>query len=127
MKDRGGERGGIEAHVRENVRDFEEMGQIRVAGAAKLVVVALGGNFVGAAEHPGVFGRTVLAELLEQFLEASVELASGAVAVKGKRDFVRRRHGLVYAGKGASGERGISGDNDDRRGGKDEAPTPPVF
>jgi len=87
------------------VRDFEEMGQVRIAGAAELVVVALGGNFVGAAEHPGILGRTVLAELLDQFLEASVELASGAVAVEGQGDFFRRRNGLVYAGKGASGER----------------------
>src|SRR5260370_40275970 len=128
MKNRGGKCGGVEAHVREDVRDFEEVGQVRVAGAAELVVMALGGNFVSASEHPGVFGGAVLAELLEQFLETSVELASGAVAVEGQWDFVRRRHGLVYAGMGASGERGISGDNnDDRRGGKDEAPTPPGF
>src|SRR5260370_13230746 len=113
MKNRGGKRGGIETHVREDVRDFEKMRQVRIAGAAELVVMALGGNFVGAAEHPRIFGRTVFAELLDQFLEACVELASGAVAVKGERDFVRRRHGLVYAGKGARGERGISGDNDE--------------
>ena len=65
-------------------------------------------NFVSAAKHPGIFGRTVLAELFEQFLEARVELANGAVAVEAERDFVRRRHGLVYAGKGASRESGLT-------------------
>src|SRR5882762_10128222 len=122
MENRGGQRGGVEPHVREDVRDFEEVGEIGIAGAAELVMVPLGGDFVSAAEHPGIFGRAVLAELFEQFLETSVELASGAVAVEGQGDFVRRRHGLVYARKGASGERGISGDNDDRRGGKCAAP-----
>jgi hypothetical protein len=71
--------------------------------------VALGGDFVGAAEHPGIFGGAVLAELFEQFLEAPVELANSAVAVEAERDFVRRRHGLVYAGRGISREKGIVG------------------
>ncbi len=60
-------------------------------------MVTFGGNFVGAADHPGIFGGAVLAELFEQFLEADVELANRAIAVEAKRDFVRRRHGLVYA------------------------------
>jgi len=59
MEKRGSEGGGIEAHVREDVRDFEQMGQVRLAGAAELVVVALGGNLVGATDHPGIFGRAV--------------------------------------------------------------------
>jgi len=87
------------------MRDLEQVGEIRIAGAAELVVVALGRDFVGAAEHPGIFRGAVLAELFEELLEASVELANGAVAVEAQRDFVRRRHGLVYAGKGASCEK----------------------
>jgi hypothetical protein len=67
-------------------------------------VVALGGNLVGAADHPGIFGRAVLAELFEELFEARVELANRAVAVEAQRDFVRRRHDLVYAGMGGSDE-----------------------
>src|SRR6267143_2852756 len=99
MENRGGERGGIETHVRENVGDFEQVGKIGFAGAAELIAVALGGDLVGAPDHPGIFGGAVLAEIFEKFLEARVELTNGAVAVKAQRDFVRRRHGLVYAGK----------------------------
>ncbi len=94
MENRGGERSGVETHVREDVRNFEEVREIRIAGAAELVMVALGGNFVSAAEHPGIFGGAVLAEFFDQLLKACVELASGAVAIEGERDFVRRRHGL---------------------------------
>ena len=97
MKNRGGKRSGVEAHVREDVGDFEEVGEIGFARAAQLVTVALGGNFVGPAQHPRIFGRTVLAELFQQFLEASIELANRAIAVEAERDFVRRRHGSVYA------------------------------
>jgi len=104
VENRGGERGGIEAHVREDVSDFEKMREIRFAGAAELVVVALGGYFVGAANHPGIFGRAVLAKLFEELFEARVQLANGAVAVEAKREIARRRHVLVYARKGASRE-----------------------
>jgi len=74
MEKRGSEGGGVEAHVREDVRDFEQVGEVRIAGAAELVVVALGGNLVGAADHPGIFGRAVLAELFEELFEACIEL-----------------------------------------------------
>jgi len=59
--------------------------------------VTFRGNFVGAADHPGIFGGAVLTALFEQFLEAGVELANRAIAVEAQRDFVGRRHGLVYA------------------------------
>jgi hypothetical protein len=68
-------------------------------------VVALGGNFVGAADHPGIFGRAVLAELFEELFEACVELANGAVAIEAQRQITRRGHVLVYAQLGTSGER----------------------
>ena len=97
VENRGGEGGGVETHVREDVGDFEQVSEIRVTRTAELVVVTLGGDFVGAADHPGIFGGAVLAELFKKLLEARVELANGAVAVEAQRDFVRRRHGLVYA------------------------------
>ena len=97
MENRGGERGSVKTHIREDMGDFEQVREIRVTRTAELVVVALGSDFVGAANHPGIFGGAVLAELFEEFFQARVELANGAVAVEAQRDFVRRRHGLVYA------------------------------
>jgi hypothetical protein len=58
--------------------------------------VAFGGNFIGAPNHPGIFGGTILAQLREQLLKARVELPFGAVAVKMQRQIVgRRRHNLL--------------------------------
>ncbi len=64
MEKSGGKRGGVHAHVGENVRDFQEMCEIGIAGAAELVAMALRGNFVGAANQPGIIGRTIFLELL---------------------------------------------------------------
>jgi hypothetical protein len=55
--------------------------------------MALGCEFVGAANHPGVFRGTVLAQLFEEFLETGVEHPLGAVAMKRQREVVGRRHG----------------------------------
>src|SRR5713226_633488 len=104
MQDGGGERGDIEPHVSKNVRHFEEMGHIRLAGTAELIVMALRSNFIGAAEHPGILGRAVLTEFFEEFFESRVQQASRAVAVEAQREIARRGHGLVYAQTGASGE-----------------------
>jgi hypothetical protein len=111
VEDRGCERGGIEAHVREDVSDFQKVGEIRFAGTAELVVVALGGNLVSAANHPGIFGGTILAKFFEELFEARVQLAHRAIAVEAQREVARRRHVLVYAGKGASGENGLGEDS----------------
>src|SRR6267143_1120757 len=73
------------------------MSEIGFARTAELVVVALGGDFVGAADHPGIFGRAVLFELFEQLFEARVELANRAIAVEAQRNVARRGHVLVYA------------------------------
>src|SRR6267143_2732834 len=100
----GGQRRSVKAHVREDVRHFQQMREVGISGAAELVMMALGGNFVGAPHHPGIFRGPVDAELLEQFFEARVELARGAVAVKLERKIARGRHGLVYARRGISGE-----------------------
>ena len=79
VKKRGGERGGVQPHVRENVGDFEKMGNIEIAGAAELVAMPLGSNFVSAADDPGIFGRTVFAKFFEELFEAGFEMADGAV------------------------------------------------
>ena len=84
--------------------DFEEMSKVGIAGAAELVMMALGSNFVGSPHHPGIFGGAVDAQLFEQFFKARVELSRGAVAVELERKIARGRHGLVYARRGASGE-----------------------
>jgi hypothetical protein len=97
VENRSGESSSIKAHVRKDVRYFEQVGEIGLAGTAELVVVALGGDFVGAANHPGIFGGAVLAELVEELFEAGVELANRAVAVEAKRKIARRGHVLVYA------------------------------
>src|SRR5258708_4418652 len=85
VKKRGGQRGSIETHIRKNVGNFQEMGEIRIARTAELIVMALRGNFIGAAYHPGIFGRAILAELFQQLVQASIELALGAVAMKMER------------------------------------------
>jgi len=97
VEEGGSERGGIQAHVGKDVGDLEKMSEVRFAGAAELCAVALGSDFVGAANNPGIFGRAVLAQLFEEFLEACVELALGAVAIEVERDVARRRHRLFYA------------------------------
>ena len=50
-----------------------------------MVVMALGGNFIGTTHHPGIFGGPVDAQLFEQFFQARVELARGPVAVELER------------------------------------------
>ena len=97
MEERGGQRGGIHAHVGEDVRDLQEMAEIRVAGTADLVAVAFRGDFVGAANHPGIFGGAILAQLGEEFIEAGVELADVAVAMEVQRKVAGGRHETVYS------------------------------
>jgi hypothetical protein len=61
--------------------------------------MALGGDFIGATYEPGIFGRAILAELIEEFFEAGVELALGAVSMEIQGNVASRRHVLVYAGR----------------------------
>jgi len=98
VKERGRESGGVEAHVREDVGDFEEVRKIGIAGRAKLVAMTLSSDFVGAANNPRIFGRTIEAELGEELFEAGIELALEAVAVELQRNIAGRRHKEVYAG-----------------------------
>jgi hypothetical protein len=85
MQKSSGQGDGIKTHIREDVGDFQEMSEIRIARTAELIVMALRGNFIGPAYHPGIFGRAILAELFQQLVQASIELALGAVAMKMER------------------------------------------
>jgi hypothetical protein len=67
------------------VGNFEQMREVGIAGTAELVTVALRGYFIRAANHPGILGGPILPELFKQFVEANVELALGAVAMKMER------------------------------------------
>ena len=92
VEKRCGQSGSVQAHVREDVRHFQEMSKVGIAGAAELVMMALSGNLVGAPHHPGIFRGTVDAQFFEQFFKARVELARGAVAVELERKIARGRH-----------------------------------
>jgi len=85
MQKSGSQCDGIKTHIREDVGDFQEMREIRIARTAELIVMALRGNFIGPAYHPRIFGRAILAELFQQLVQASIELALGAVAMKMER------------------------------------------
>src|SRR6185437_4855238 len=109
VKEGGGQRRSIHAHVRENVGDFKEMRDVKISGAAELIAVTLRGNLVRTAHHPRSFGRTIFAEFFEELLEAEFKLASGAVALEAQRNIAGRRHILVYAGKGQCASCGRAG------------------
>jgi len=83
------QRGSVQAHIRQDVRDFQEVGEIRFAGIAELVAVALGGDIVGPADQPGIFGRTVQAELLKKLFQSAIELPLRAVTVEIKGRLAR--------------------------------------
>ena len=85
MKQRGSQCGGVHAHVREDVRYFEKVRKVRIAGTAKLVAVALRCNFIRAMDQPGIIGWAIFLELIQQLMEPRIELALAAIAVKLKR------------------------------------------
>src|ERR1700676_4596808 len=97
MEKGGGKSGGIQTHVCEYVGDFKKMREVGVARAAELVTVSLGGDFIGAPHHPGILGGAIGAELGQQLVQAGIEFALGAVAVKMERQIAGRRHSLFYA------------------------------
>src|ERR1700682_3469777 len=92
MQECGGKRGGIQPHIREDMCDLKEMAQVRLTRTAELIAMPLGSNVIRAAHHPGIFGRAVLAELLQQRFQLGVELAFDAIAVEIQRQVARRRH-----------------------------------
>ena len=96
MEERGSQCSGIHTHVREDVGYFEEVTKVRIAGTADLIAMAFGGDFIGAANHPGIFRGTIFAQFFEEFFEARVELPLVAVAVEIQREVAGGRHTLVY-------------------------------
>ena len=93
VEDRGAERGDVELHVREQVGDFDGMRQVGLAGKARLRLVLLGGEIVGAAQKVEIVAGTVLAHLVEQFAETHV---NGAPRRDADRRFAGRVHCYVY-------------------------------
>lgn len=73
----GAESGDVEAHVGEDVSDFERMGKEGIAGLAELSTMLFRGNFVGAAEKFGIVGGAILADLGNQSEETSMESPVG--------------------------------------------------
>jgi hypothetical protein len=98
VEQRGGESGGVETHVGEDVGDFEKVSDVGIAGTAELVAVAFSGYVEGAADQPRIIGGAIGAQLGEELLEASVDLPLGAVAVEIEGYVGWRRHALVYDG-----------------------------
>jgi hypothetical protein len=79
------------------MRYLQEVKEVRLARPANLRAMPFRGDLISTANKPGIFGGAVLTELGEKFLEASVQLALGAVPVETKRNVPCRRHVLVYA------------------------------
>ena len=105
VENRRGQRDGIQSHIGQDVRNFQQMREIRLTGTAELVVMPLRSNLIRAADDPRVLGGTVLFELFEQLFQAGVELPNRAHAVEAQRQIARRRHGLVYPQRRGKGKR----------------------
>ena len=113
VKQRRSQGRGVQAKVGQDVSNFQEMRDVRIAGVAELVAVAFGGDLVGAAHQPGIIGGAIQAEFFEEFLEAVVEVPFRAVTVEVQREIGARAHNQVYAEKererSARGKRGQKG------------------
>ena len=55
------------------------MREVGVARLAELVAVLFGGDVIRAANEPGIFGRAIGRKFFQEFFEAGVDLALGAV------------------------------------------------
>ena len=84
VKQRGAERGDVEPHVREEMRDFDGVREERLAREARLSFVLLGGEIVGAAEEFEIVAGTIAADLVHQLDEAQI---NGAPCGWGNRRF----------------------------------------
>ena len=62
---------GVQAHVREDVRDFERVDEVWLAGVAHLSLVLHRREDVGPPQQLDVGFRCVTANLLDQILEAN--------------------------------------------------------
>jgi hypothetical protein len=88
---------------------FKKVSNVGIARTPELIAVALGSDVVGTAYEPGIIGGTVAAQFFEEFFQAGVNLALGAIAVEIQRQIGRRRHALVYDGQGPRIKRGARG------------------
>ena len=75
VKKRGAKGGHVELHVREKMRDFDWMRQVRLAGKARLSLVLLGGEIVGAAQEFEIVAGTVAAHFVQQLDKAQINRA----------------------------------------------------
>ena len=75
VKQRGAQRGHVQPHVREQMSDFHGMRKVGLAGAARLRLVLLGGEIVGAAQEFEIVARPVAMHLVGQLDEAQVHRA----------------------------------------------------
>ena len=89
MQKRGAERRHVELHIREQMRHFDRMREVRLAGKAHLRFVLLGGEIVGAAEESEIVAGTVLAHLVQQLGETHIHGPPGRDADHG---FAERIH-----------------------------------
>ena len=91
VEERGAKRGHVELHVRQQVRHFDGMREVGLAGKARLRLVLLGGEIVGAAKEVEIVAGAILAHLVQQLDEAHI---NGAPRRDANRRFARRVHHL---------------------------------
>ena len=97
----GAQRRDVQLHVRQDVRHFQGMRQVGIAGLAQLRAVLLGGKFERAPKQLDIAGRARLADLFDQFKEARLQRARRALrlAADQRRQsyrFFERRHCPVF-------------------------------
>ena len=97
VKKRGAERSDVELHVREEMRHFDGMREVRLAGKAGLRLVLLGGEIVGAAEEFEVVAGAVAAHFVDQLDEAQVHCATSCL---GDGGLTRGFHKQFYRNSG---------------------------
>jgi len=90
VEQRGGQRGRVHAHVGKNMGDFQQVGEIGIAGAAKLVAIgSFSSDVVGAPNQPGIVGGAIGFQLVKEFGQTSVELPFSAITVELQRQMGR--------------------------------------
>ncbi len=73
VQQRGAKRGDVQLHVRQDVRDFQGMRKVGIAGLAQLRAVLLGGKVERAPQQLNVARRARLPDLFNQFEEARLQ------------------------------------------------------
>ncbi len=76
VEKRGAERCHVELHIREDVRHFQRVRKVGLAGKAHLRFVLFGGEIVGAAEELEVVAGAAAADFVHQLDEAQVHGAA---------------------------------------------------